>query len=202
MNIFLDSKMDENRRRQELYRGSVLVYSPSPSATKLCEFARELIEAAFHPHNPLKIHETLPVEECVKILADLKPKFIHHPVSKQLIQGMLTERGCDLEKTYFDVPRLRTAFPSDYLTSGIATFGTPRRSRKLIGGCRSTKSIRKIAWPSIPVIGTSACPTIPIPTITTSGTAPAAKTPRNTSRPIPASSLALRLHSLPIRKSA
>jgi hypothetical protein len=127
MNIFLDSKMDENRRRQELYRGSVLVYSPSPSATKLCEFARELIEAAFHPHNPLKIHETLPVEECVKILADLKPKFIHHPVSKQLIQGMLTERGCDLEKTYFDVPRLRTAFPSDYLTSGIAYAFHPHR---------------------------------------------------------------------------
>jgi hypothetical protein len=127
MNIFLDSKMDENRRRQELYRGSVLVYSPSPSATKLCEFARELIEAAFHPHNPLKIHETLPVEECVKILADLKPKFIHHLVSKQLIQGMLTERGCDLEKTYFDVPRLRTAFPSDYLTSGIAYAFHPHR---------------------------------------------------------------------------
>ena len=27
---------------------------------------------------------------------------------------MLAESGCDLEKTYFDVPRLRTAFPGDY----------------------------------------------------------------------------------------
>jgi len=33
---------------------------------------------------------------------------------------MLSELGCDLDNTYFDVPRLRTAFPGDYLKSGIA----------------------------------------------------------------------------------
>ena len=69
----------------------------------------------------------MPVERCVEILADLKPKFIHHPKSKELIRGMLAERGCDLEKTYFDVPRLRTAFPSDYLSSGIAYAFHPHR---------------------------------------------------------------------------
>ena len=127
MNLFFDSAMDEAKRREELYRGSVLVYSPSPSALKLCEFARELVETAFHPHDPRKIQESMPVEQCVEILADLKPKFIHHPTSKELIQGMLAERGCDLEKTYFDVPRLRTAFPSDYLASGIAYAFHPHR---------------------------------------------------------------------------
>lgn len=127
MNILIDSKIDDAKRRRELYRGSVLVYSPSPSALKLCQFARELVEAAFHPHNPLTVHEQMPVERCVEILADLKPKFIHHPTSKELIKGMLSERGCDLEKTYFDVPRLRTAFPSDYLASGIAYAFHPHR---------------------------------------------------------------------------
>jgi hypothetical protein len=127
MNLFLDPQMDEAKRRQELYRGSVLVYSPSPSALKLCEFARELIETAFHPYDPRKIQDSMPVEKCVEILADLKPKFIHHPTSKELIQRMLAERGCDLEKTYFDVPRLRTAFPADYLASGIAYAFHPHR---------------------------------------------------------------------------
>ena len=127
MNLFFDPQMDDGKRRQELYRGSVLVYSPTPSSLKLCEFARELIEAAFHPYDPLKLHESMPVEQCVEILAELKPKFIHHPVSKDLIQKMLAERGCDLEKTYFDVPRLRTAFPSDYLVSGIAYAFHPHR---------------------------------------------------------------------------
>ena len=127
MNLFFDSQMDDAKRREELYRGSVFVYSPSPSAMKLCEFARELIEKDFYPHDPRKIHDNMPVEQCVEILADLKPRFIHHARSKELIQGLLAERGCDLEKTYFDVPRLRTAFPSDYLASGIAYAFHPHR---------------------------------------------------------------------------
>jgi len=127
MNLFCDSKMDDAKRRGELYGGSVFVYSPSPSALKFCEFARELVEAAFHPYDPLKVQEGMPVERCVEILAELKPRFIHHPRSKELIKGILAERGCDLEKTYFDVPRLRTAFPSDYLSSGIAYAFHPHR---------------------------------------------------------------------------
>jgi hypothetical protein len=127
MNLFLDSEMDDAKRRRELYGGSIFVCSPSASALKLCAFAQELIEAAFHPHDPLKVQENLPVERCVEILADLKPRFIHHPRSKELIRGMLAERGCDLGKTYFDVPRLRTAFPSDYLSSGIAYAFHPHR---------------------------------------------------------------------------
>jgi hypothetical protein len=127
MNLFCDSKMDDSKRRHELYQGSVFVYSPSPSALKLCEFAREMIEEAFHPDDPRTIQEKMPVEKCVEILAELKPKFIHHPKCKELIQGLLSERGCDPEKTYFDVPRLRTAFPSDYLSSGIAYAFHPHR---------------------------------------------------------------------------
>jgi hypothetical protein len=127
MNLYHDSKMDDRRRREELYGGSIFVYSPSPSALKLCEFAQELIEEAFAPHDPQKVQEHMPVERCVEILAGLKPKFIHHAKSKELMRGMLAERGCDLETTYFDVPRLRTAFPSDYLSSGIAYAFHPHR---------------------------------------------------------------------------
>ncbi len=127
MNVFCDSKMTDAKRREELYRGSIFVYAPSPSALQLCEFARELIEAAFQPHDPRTVHLKMPVERCVEILAELKPRFIHHPKSKALIQGMLVERGCDPQKTYFDVPRLRTAFPADYLASGIAYAFHPHR---------------------------------------------------------------------------
>jgi hypothetical protein len=127
MNLFFDPRMDDEKRRQELYRGSVFVYSPSPSSLKLCEFARQFVEEAFHPLDALKLHETLPVEKCVEVLTELKPRFIHHPRSKELIKGILSERGCDLEKTYFDVPRMRTAFSSQYLSSGIAYAFHPHR---------------------------------------------------------------------------
>jgi hypothetical protein len=127
LNLFLDSKVDDAGRRGELYRGSIFVYSPSFGALQLCEFAQEMIEAAFYPYDPRKIQEKVPAERCVEILAELKPKFIHHPRSKELIQALLAECGCDLDKTYFDVPRLRTAFPSDYLSSGIAYAFHPHR---------------------------------------------------------------------------
>ena len=127
MNILFDSRIDEPKRREQLYQGAVFVYSPSPAALKFCKFTQELVETAFRPHDPRKIQEYIPVERCVEILADLKPKFIHHRESKELIQGLLAERGCDLTKTYFDVPRLRTAFPSDYLASGIAYAFHPHR---------------------------------------------------------------------------
>ena len=69
----------------------------------------------------------MPVEKYVEVLAELKPKFIHHSKSKQLIPGILEEFGCDLSKTYFDVPRLRTATSDGYLTSGIAYAFHPHR---------------------------------------------------------------------------
>ena len=129
MNIFIDANMSDNARRTELYRGSIFCQSPSPSALKLCQLAGELIQEAFGAIDPLRVHEKMPAEECARILAVLKPKFIHHPKSKELVVGMLTEAGCDLEKTYFDVPRLRTAFPGDYLKSGVAYAFHPQIGR-------------------------------------------------------------------------
>ena len=100
---------------------------PSESALSLCRLAQELIEEAFRPIDPMKVHETITAEECAQILGLLKPKFIHHPLSKKYIQGILSEMGCDLSQTYFDVPRMRTAFPGDYLKSGIAYAFHPHR---------------------------------------------------------------------------
>ena len=61
------------------------------------------------------------------VLADLKPRFIHHPRSKELLRDVLQEQGCDLESTYFDVPRLRTSTSGGYLTSGLAYAWHPHR---------------------------------------------------------------------------
>jgi hypothetical protein len=127
MNIFIDSKMNDDTRRKEIYNGSVFFHAPSASAVKLCELARELVEEKFRPLDPRRIQDSLSAEQAAEMLAVLKPKFIHHPLAKQHIQGMLSELGCDLEKTYFDVPRLRTAFPGDYLKSGIAYAFHPHR---------------------------------------------------------------------------
>jgi hypothetical protein len=62
----------------------------------------------------------MPAERYVEILAELKPRFIHHPRAKELIGGLLTELGADVEQTYFDVPRLRTMAHGEYLKAGLA----------------------------------------------------------------------------------
>lgn len=127
MNIFFDSKLSDDARRMELYRGSIFVHSPSPSALKLCGLAQKLLEESFNPFEPLNVHRHISPERSAEILAEMKPKFIHHPQSKVHIQGILSEMGCDLSQTYFDVPRIRTAFPGDYLKSGIAYAFHPHR---------------------------------------------------------------------------
>jgi hypothetical protein len=106
--IYFDSTVDENVRRQYLYQGQLFVFSPVASSNALCQFARELIQEAFGSLDACEAEYKLPTEDYVAILAKLKPKFVHHLTSKQLLQRILKEVGCDLSKTYFDVPRLKT----------------------------------------------------------------------------------------------
>jgi hypothetical protein len=125
--VFLDAKLDDEQRRFELYNGALHVLNPTPHSLKLCSFAQELARDAFSPHAAEHAQEHLPVEKYVEILAELKPKFIHHPRCKELIRGMMNDLGCDTERTYFDVPRLRTMTHGNYLTAGLAYAFHPHR---------------------------------------------------------------------------
>jgi hypothetical protein len=126
-NVFFEPDFDDDERRARLYEGDIIVYGPRPAAAALCAHAAAMIENEFAPHDPRHIDQVLPVEECVERLARLKPAFIHHPHSKELIQQLLAEVGCNAGETYFDVPRMRSAMPTDYLTAGIAYAFQPHR---------------------------------------------------------------------------
>jgi hypothetical protein len=125
--LFIDSSVSDEERRRMLYQGQLFVYSPTPSSAALCKFAKQLSAEAFAPDDPTQAQFQMPPEKYAAILETLKPKFIHHPTSKQLIQSLLQELGCDLSETYFDVPRLRTATSDNYLTSGLAYAFHPHR---------------------------------------------------------------------------
>lgn len=118
--LYSDSKLSDQKRRHRLYAGDLFTFTSGESSAKLCELARELSEAAFAPHDPQVAQESIPAETYVEILAELKPAFIHHPRAKELIGGLLSELGCDIERTYFDVPRLRTMAHGEYLKAGLA----------------------------------------------------------------------------------
>jgi len=125
--VFYDAGLTDEQRRNLLYQGQLFVYSPSPGAMALVNLAKQMLEDAFQPHDPRDAQHHYSVEDYAKILGELKPKFIHHPDAKAAIQQLLTDRGCDLDKTYFDVPRLRTSTAQGYLTTGIAFAFHPHR---------------------------------------------------------------------------
>jgi hypothetical protein len=125
--IYVDSPASDDDRRERLYDGDLFVYSPRPTTSALCEFGRQMAEEAFAPHDPETAQDHMDVEGYAALLADLKPRFIHDHESKRLIQEMLTDLGCDPEKVYFDVPRMRSSTSHGYLTSGIAYAFHPHR---------------------------------------------------------------------------
>ena len=122
-----DSTIDDDARRDRVYRGQIFLYSPRPAALSICAFARELTEAAFAPLDPKTAQKELSVERFAALLAVLKPQFIHHPRSKELVAQLLRELGCEPTQTYFDVPRLRTSTSDGYLSTGISYAFHPHR---------------------------------------------------------------------------
>jgi hypothetical protein len=125
--VFFDPRVDDDVRREWLFAGQLVVLKPTPASLALVELAKELIAEAFGSRDPQRAQFDMAVEDYAALLSALKPKFIHDPRAKQCIQGILRETGCNLEKTYFDVPRMRTATSENYLTSGIAYAFHPHR---------------------------------------------------------------------------
>jgi hypothetical protein len=125
--VYFDPKMDDARRRQRLFDGDLIILSASAGTEALIALARQMLEEAFAPHDSRLLHKHRTAEEVAAILGVLKPKFIHHPESKVLIRQIMRENDVDLDKLYFDVPRLRSAYPSGFLSAGIAYAFHPHR---------------------------------------------------------------------------
>jgi hypothetical protein len=125
--IYIDAKMTDDQRRDHLYDGQLFVYPPKETSLQFTGFAREMICEGFQCSDPTLAQFDMPVEEFVRIFAPMKPAFIHHAKTKQLIQNMLLDFGCDMDNTYLDVPRLRAVTSDAYLTSGVGYAHHPHR---------------------------------------------------------------------------
>jgi hypothetical protein len=175
--VYLDSSVSDDVRRQQLYEGQLFVYSARPSSVALCEFARGLIEEAFKGMDPRTAQDKMTVEEYAAILGQLKPNFIHHPNSKELLRRLLDEMGCDREKTYLTclgcVARQaetisRLGSPTHGIHTGIR--GIRLRIARSIGGSQSMESHRIMPWHSIQNTGTDLFGMIPLNITMRSGT--------------------------------
>lgn len=125
--IYYDSEVSDDVRRQRIYDGQLFVYSRRESIVAFTDFAKSMIDDAFGGVDPRTAQKSMEVDRYAALLGKLKPAFIHHPESKSHLQRIFESLGCDLEKTYFDVPRMRTSTSDGYLTSGIAFAWHPHR---------------------------------------------------------------------------
>ena len=125
--VYVDAAIGDDLRRERLFSGELFAYSPNAGSAGLCGVARRMSEEAFAPHDPPIAQDSMTAEDYAKILADLKPRFIHDPQCKEFITDMLAGLGCDVERTYFDVPRLRTMAHGEFMKVGLALQFHPHR---------------------------------------------------------------------------
>jgi hypothetical protein len=120
VNIYLNHCLNDGDRRTRIFAGDLLLYSRGAATAALTSHAMSMIHEAFSPHPPEKAQYQFSVEEFVNRAGPLKSRFTNDQHTKELVRNLLSEFGCDLDDTYFDVPRLRVVPAHGYLTSGVS----------------------------------------------------------------------------------
>ena len=120
MAVYVDPVMSADEIRAEVFRGGLIVLTGLPAVGELAAHYREALETLFAPHAPESAHQHFSPAELATMLGRFKPRFIHDEKSERLVRAVVTQAGFDPMQTYYDVPKPRTAFPSDHLNTGIA----------------------------------------------------------------------------------
>ncbi len=120
MTVFVDPDLPAPLPRQRIYDGNPVVLTAVPSVRRHVDRTREQLIDLFSPYDPEHAHEHIDPEEMAKVLGTWKPRLIHSTRSKDLVCQVIREVGFSSERTHFDVPKPRTSFPTDHLTTGIA----------------------------------------------------------------------------------
>ena len=117
--VHIDPSFDDDERRRRLYAGDLVMHCNVPAVHALAAYARERITEALAPHDPLTVQDTLDPVELARRLVAFKPDFIHDPHAKELLLGVVSELGGDLDQYYVDLPKLRSSY-GPKLARGIA----------------------------------------------------------------------------------
>jgi Phytanoyl-CoA dioxygenase (PhyH) len=118
--LFVDPQVQPRHLRQSLYRGDLVVLTNLSSVSEFVDYTREQLADLFKPYDPEHAHQHIDKEEMAKRLGSWKPRFIHSPTSRDLVCKIIREAGFSAVWTHYDVPKPRTSFPVQHLTTGIA----------------------------------------------------------------------------------
>ncbi len=120
MTLFVDPDRSAPCLRQSIYQGDLTILTKLPSVSTFVDYTREQLSDLFSPYDPERVHEYIDKAEMAKMLGMWKPRFMHAATSNDLVGRIVREAGFSAEGTHYDVPKPRTSFPVDHLTTGIA----------------------------------------------------------------------------------
>jgi len=118
--IVLNHRVSDKERRDLLFSGQYIVNSASAATLALVQHAQVMIHEALAPMDPETTQDKIDVAQFIERVAPLKTAFTNHMRTKELVRDILVEYGADLERTYFDVPRMRIVPHSNYLSAGVS----------------------------------------------------------------------------------
>jgi hypothetical protein len=118
--VYVDRASDEPSRRAAIYAGDIHLCTRVPQSQAIVDWARTLIGDAFGRLDPQRAQFELALDEFVARVGPLKSRFTNDPHTKVLVTELLVAMGCDPDRTYFDLPRLRVVPCDAYLTSGVS----------------------------------------------------------------------------------
>jgi hypothetical protein len=118
--IVLNHDLGCQDRRNLVFDGQLLVYSRRDATAALANHAIAMISEMLAPADAERAQFELPVEQFIERVGPLKSRFTNDLQTKKLVRDVLLSFGCNLETTYFDVPRLRVVPHGGYLSSGVS----------------------------------------------------------------------------------
>jgi len=118
--VFLNQRLTDLKRRENLFDGSLFVFSGLNSCKTLCGHAMATLRSVFETDHPESAFLTLPLEEFVQRTEKVKNQFTNGLRSKELLRDYAQETGSNPDDYYFDVPRIRIVPNYEYLHSGVS----------------------------------------------------------------------------------
>ena len=92
MRLCLDGNFTDSERREALFQGDLLLYSPRPAMAALCRHAACCIEETFGA-DPEHAQFAMEVETFAAKAGPLKSRFTNDPTTKNLVRAVLEEYG-------------------------------------------------------------------------------------------------------------
>ena len=120
LGLVLNHDLTCKERRDLVFAGQLLVFTRRDATAALADHAIGMISEMLSPDDPEHAQFGLSVENFIERVGPLKSRFTNDLQTKKLVRDVLVAFGCDLETTYFDVPRLRVVPHGDYLSSGVS----------------------------------------------------------------------------------